>query len=187
MIIRRIFRRLFARTSDGARSGWPKLVLALLVLGAVPLIGYWRGLGSDPSEIGAGATEMIVENLEQNGQRVNLVLKEKSGPRRVVVSIGQAEALSIIQDLNPSAPMPPMTAYAMSRAMIDKMGGKIQRIVVNNATDKELFAQIVLSTESREMAVDATPSDAIALALRAKAPIFVNAVVLDKVGVVSGR
>ena len=45
----------------------------------------------------------------------------------------------------------------------------------------------VLATDSREITVDAAPSDAIALALRAKAPIYADATVLDKAGIVSGR
>ena len=189
MLVRRILKRVFARTSSGARASWPKLALALLVLIALPALAYWRGLGNDPSQIGANATEMVVETIEPTpGQpRLNLVLKEKSGPRRLVVAVGQAEAFSIIKDLDLPYNVPSVTAYTMTRQIVGDLGGKVQRVVVNNASDKELFAKVVLATDTRELAIDASPSDAIALALKTKAPIFAESIVLDKAGVVSGR
>lgn len=191
MLVRRILKRVFARTSSGARSTWPKLALAVLVLAALPALAYWRGIGSDPSQVGASATEMMVETLEPTpGQaRLNLVLKEKSGPRRLVVAIGQAEAFSIIKDLDLPYNVPAVTAYSMTRQIVGDLGGKVQRVVVNNASDRELFAKVVLATDTREVVIDATPSDAIALALKTKAPIYVEPAVLDKAGVAgsSGR
>jgi PAS domain-containing protein len=74
-----------------------------------------------------------------------------------------------------------------ARLVRDRPGGKVQRVVVNNVNDTAYFAKIVLATDSHEVAVDAAPSDAIALALRAKAPIYADAAVLDKAGIVSGR
>jgi bifunctional DNase/RNase len=75
----------------------------------------------------------------------------------------------------------------MTRSLVDGVGGRVQRVVVNNVTDTAYFAKVVLATDSREVVVDAAPSDAIALALRAKAPIFADTLVLDKAGIVSGR
>lgn len=188
MLLRRIFTRLLVRSSSGARAGWPKLILALVVILALPAVAFWRGLGFESSQISANAKEMTVENLERAGDRINLVLKEKSGPRRLVLQIGQAEALSIVEDMNPSQRMPsPVSAYATTRSIATGLGGKVERVVVNNLTDTALSAKVVLSTENREVLVDAPPSDAIALALRAKAPIFVDTVVLEKIGVPSAR
>jgi bifunctional DNase/RNase len=164
------------------------LVLVALVLLALPLVATWRGFGLQSSEIGSNATEMVVERLEPTPSKINLVLKEKAGPRRLVLTVGQAEAGSIIQDLNlPYRVEPPVTAYSMTRSLVDGVGGRVQRVVVNNVTDTAYFAKVVLATDSREVAVDAAPSDAIALALRARAPIFADSLVLDKAGIVSGR
>lgn len=190
MLVRRILRRVFARTSSGARASWPKLLIALVILAALPGLAYLRGIGADQTPIGTNATEMVVETIEPTpGQtRLNLVLKEKSGPRRLVVAVGQAEAFSIIDDLDLPYSVPPVTAYSMTRQIVGDLGGKVQRVVVNNATNRELFAKVVLSTDTREVVVDATPSDAIALALKSKAPIYAEPAVLDKAGVVgSGR
>ena len=186
MLVARIFKRLFARTASGARASWPKLLLVLVVLVALPGLAYWRGLGNDASQVGANASEMVVERLEQPEQgRFNVVLKEKSGPRRLVVSVGPTEAFSMIKDLDLPYNPPSVTAYTLTRQIVGDLGGKVQRVVVNNATDRELFAKVVLTTETRELAVDATPSDAIALALRTKAPIYAEAIVLDRAGVSS--
>jgi bifunctional DNase/RNase len=183
MLLRRLFKRLIARSFS-----LPKLIIALVVVAALPAAAYWRGFGTNPSEIGANASEMVVERLDTGtSNRINLVLKEKSGPRRLVVTVGQAEAFSIIQDLNLPYQAPQVTAYSMTRSIADGLGGKIQRVVVNDANDKQFYAKIVLSTDNHEVAVDAAPSDAIALALRAKAPIFADLAVLDKAGIVSGR
>jgi bifunctional DNase/RNase len=187
MLIRRFFARLLARSSSGARASWPKLVVALLILLALPAVAYWRGLGTEASDVGANATEMTVEYFDPTPSKFNLVLKEKAGPRRLVVAIGVAEAASIIQDLNLPYNAPPVTAYAMTRTITDRLGGKIQRVVVDNVTDKAFAAKIVLMTDNHEVAIDAAPSDAIALALRAKAPIFADPGVLDKAGIITGR
>lgn len=185
MLVRRILKRVFVRTSSGARANWLKLLLALVVLAALPALTYWRGIGNDPSQVGTNATEMVVETLEPTpGQpRLNLVLKEKSGPRRLVVAVGQAEAFSIIKDLDLPYNVPAVTAYSMTRQIVGDLGGKVQRVVVNNATDKELFAKVVVATDTREVVIDATPSDAIALAMKTKAPIYAEPAVLDKAGV----
>ena len=187
MLLRRIVRRLAARGA-GLRSSRPKLVLALVVLAVLPAFAVWRGLGVANSEVGANASEMVVEQLDTStSNKLNLVLKEKSGPRRLVVAVSPMEASSIIKDLDLPYQVMPVTAYAMSRSIADGLGARVARVVVNNATDKAFFAKVVLATESREITVDAAPSDAIALALRAKAPIYADAMVLDKAGIVSGR
>jgi uncharacterized protein len=186
MLLRRILRRLGARAA-GLRSGWPKLVLALVILAALPAFALWRGMGVETSDVGAGASEMMVEQLDTSANKLNLVLKEKSGPRRLVVAVSAMEASSIVNDLNLPYRVEPVTAYAMTRSIADGLGAKIARVVVNNATDKAFFAKIVLATDNREIAIDAAPSDAIALALRAKAPIYADATVLEKAGIVSGR
>jgi bifunctional DNase/RNase len=189
MLIQRFIRRLLARSAVGARANAPKLLIALLILVALPVAAYWRGFGLDQSDVGANASEMVVENIDstRGTSRLNLVLKEKSGPRRLVVALGPVEAASIVSDLKLPYEVPEVTAYAMTRSIADGLGAKIQRVVVNNATDKAFFAKVVLATDNREIAVDAAPSDAIALAVRAKAPIYADQSVLEKAGIVSGR
>ena len=185
MVLRRIVARLLARSS----RSWPKLLLAGLLLAALPVAAAVRGFGQDPSQVGANASEMVVERLEPTPpNKINLVLKEKSGARRLVLAVGETEASSIIQDVNLGfRTEQPVTAYAMTRSIVDGIGGRVQRVVVNNVNETSFFAKVVVTTDSREIAVDAAPSDAIALALRAKAPIYADVTVLDRAGIVSGR
>ena len=188
MLIRKVLRRLLARSSSGLRSSWPKLLVALVVLLALPALAYWRGFGVEQSDLGANASEMVVERLDPSPNKINLVLKEKSGARRLVVAVGQTEAGSIVQDLNlPYRIEPPVTAYSMTRSITDSLGGQVRRVIVNNVTDTALFAKIIVAANDHEVAIDAAPSDAIALALRAKAPIYAEELVLNKAGVVPGR
>jgi bifunctional DNase/RNase len=56
-------------------------------------------------------------------------------------------------------------------------------VVVNNVSNETFYAKVIMSTESRQIEVDSRPSDAIALALRARVPIFAEASVLDRAGV----
>ena len=192
MLVKRVLKRLLARSAGGGRSAWPKLLIALIVLAALPALAYWRGFGLEGSGLSQNASEMVVERIDRgtdrNSERLNLVLKEKSGPRRLVLAVGPAEALSIVNDVN-SLGMggPIVSAYALSSQIAGALGGKIQRLVVNDATDKAFFTKVVLVTENREVTIDASTGDAIALALRSKVPIFADNSVLDKAGIVSGR
>ena len=74
--------------------------------------------------------------------------------------------------------------YDLMRSMIKELGGQISRVIVNNVTDTTFYAKVVMNSEGRQIEIDSRPSDAIALALRAKAPIFAEGSVLDKAGVV---
>jgi uncharacterized protein len=56
-------------------------------------------------------------------------------------------------------------------------------VVVSNVSNETFYAKVIMSTESRQVEVDSRPSDAIALALRARVPIFAEASVLDRAGV----
>ena len=68
------------------------------------------------------------------------------------------------------------------RDTIQQMGGRIDRVLVNDATQREYLAQIVVSNNGDVKVIKARPGDAIALALKSGAPIFVENQVLDKFG-----
>ena len=134
--------------------------------------------------------EMVVEEIRpiRGGEQINLILKEKAGNRRLVMSVGQSEALAIFVDLSaiqsrakPKVESP--TSYDLMRSLVQELGGTVNRVVVNNVTNETFYAKVIMSTESRQVEVDSRPSDAIALALRARVPIFAESSVLDKAGV----
>ncbi|MCC7106752.1 MAG: bifunctional nuclease family protein, partial [Chloroflexi bacterium] len=72
-------------------------------------------------------------------------------------------------------------------SIVDSLGARVQHVVVNNVNDQTFYAKIVMTTENRQVEVDAAPSDAIALAMRSHVPIYVEGAVLEKAGIVSPR
>jgi uncharacterized protein len=84
-----------------------------------------------------------------------------------------------LQGVTATRPLP----YDLIRTIIDDMGGAVDRIAVTDLTDDVFFARIVLRRDGREVEIDSRPSDAIALAVRARVPILVDDSVMDKAGV----
>jgi len=131
--------------------------------------------------------EMAVEEIRPNraGDQITLILKEKRGTRRLVMAVGQSEALAIYSDMNRQARLQvePPTSYDLMRSLVQELGGTVNRVVVSNVTNETFYAKVIMTTDSRQVEVDSRPSDAIALALRAHVPIFAEASVLDRAGV----
>jgi bifunctional DNase/RNase len=131
--------------------------------------------------------EMSVEEIRPNraGDQITLILKEKRGNRRLVMAVGQSEALAIYADLNRQVRLTvePPTSYDLMRSLVQQLGGTVNRVVVSNVTNETFYAKVVMSKDNSQIEVDSRPSDAIALALRAHVPIFAEASVLDRAGV----
>src|SRR5205823_3697739 len=88
--------------------------------------------------------EMAVEDIRQNraGDQITLVLKEKRGNRRLVMSVGMSEALAIASDLNRQArtQIDPPTSYDLMRSLVQELGGTVNRVVVSNVTNETFYA-----------------------------------------------
>jgi uncharacterized protein len=128
--------------------------------------------------------ETIVESIRVSlvTQHRVVILKEVDGERHLPIWIGSYEAEAIameLQGVTASRPLP----YDLMRTIIDDMGGTVDRIAVTELTDDVFFARIVLDQNGREVEIDSRPSDAIALAVRARVPILVSESVMDKAGV----
>ena len=107
-----------------------------------------------------------------------VILKDKEGDRVLPIWVGIFEANAIaLQIENISTPRP-MT-HDLLRNVIQDLKASVQKIVVCDLQENTFYALIYLSLNGDTVAVDARPSDAIALALRARAPIFVEDVVID--------
>ena len=121
-----------------------------------------------------------------NYQRV-VILKEKSSQQRYLpIWIGGAEAESIAIKLQDVPIARPLT-HDLVTNIIGELGAKISAIVVSDLTDDTFFAKIVLDDDGSQVEIDSRPSDAIALAVRTKAPIYVDEGVLDRAGVPSDK
>lgn len=116
---------------------------------------------------------------ENRGEQV-IVLKEKGGNRILPIVIGIMEVTAIKMKISGLTPPRPMT-HDLLYATIRQIGAKLDKIVVTKLEQNTFFAKLVLQVDGRIEEVDARPSDSIALAIRADAPIFAEETVLDKV------
>ena len=107
-----------------------------------------------------------------------VILKDKGGDRVLPIWVGVFEANAIaLQIENVSTPRP-MT-HDLLRNILSEIEADVQRIVVSALKENTFYAMIYLNRRGETMAVDARPSDAIALALRTKSPIFVEESVVE--------
>jgi hypothetical protein len=128
--------------------------------------------------------EMVVESIRVslvNYQRV-LILKEKETDRYLPIWIGPAEADAIAYELQKVSVARPLT-HDLLKAIIGELGATVTSIIINDLANDTFFARIVMETGDRYLEVDSRPSDAIALAVRAKVPIYAAEKVLEKAGI----
>ena len=108
-----------------------------------------------------------------------LVLGELEGSRRLPIWIGFSEARSIATVLeNQSQPRP--NTHDLAKRLIDRLEGKVERVVVTRLTEEIYYALIVVRAQGRIVEIDARPSDAIAIGLRYEAPLFVREAVFER-------
>ena len=128
--------------------------------------------------------EMVVDSIRvslMNYQRV-VILKEKETNRYLPIWIGAAEADAIAVKLQGVSVPRPLT-HDLLQSIVDAFGAKIQSIVVSELKNDTFFAKILISVDGSQMEIDSRPSDAIALAVRVPAPIFVDESVLERAGI----
>jgi uncharacterized protein len=120
-----------------------------------------RGLMMDP------ATNMPI-----------VVLKDVGSETVMPIWVGIFEANAIAIEIEKMAAPRPMT-HDLTKNLIRHMNGELERIVITELRDDTFFAVLWLRQEGELMTIDARPSDAIALALRADCPIFVSEAVMQ--------
>ena len=130
-----------------------------------------------------GLVQMEVSKIridERRGEQV-VVLKERSGNRFLPIIIGISEVTAIKMKISGIQPPRPLT-HDLLKDTIAQLGATLQRVVITKLEFNTFFAKLVLQTrEGQVCEVDARPSDSIAVALRADAPIFVAEEVLNQV------
>ncbi len=108
-----------------------------------------------------------------------VVLHDKENRRALPIWIGSAEASSIIRKIENLSVTRPMT-HDLIISIIEKTGYKISKVEINDVEKETYYATIFLEdSEGKEIEIDSRPSDAIAVAIRIDAPIFVTANVLS--------
>lgn len=118
--------------------------------------------------------------IDEKRQEQIIVLKEKDGSRMLPIVIGLLEATAIKMKLGGVEPPRPLT-HDLLKALIESLGAKLEKVVVDKIIDNTFHAKLVINTgDSKVEYIDARPSDSIALAVRTKSPIFVEEEVLNK-------
>ena len=128
--------------------------------------------------------EMTVESVRinlQTSQRV-VILKATKQERYLFIWIAHAEAYAIAIELQGTSSPRPLT-HDLLKNVISDLGAKIVSIVISDLIEDIFYARIVLDVDGRHVEIDSRPSDAIALAVRAKTPIYVEDSVLERAGV----
>mgnify|MGYP001819423235 CR=1 FL=1 len=109
-----------------------------------------------------------------------MILKEAGGERILPIWIGPGEASAIAMVLAGIEFARPLT-HDLLHAVVGEMGGEVVRVQIHRVVDNTYFASLLLRGKASFVEVDSRPSDSVALALRASAPIFVLDDLLDKV------
>jgi bifunctional DNase/RNase len=127
------------------------------------------------------AIEMTIKGLmiDPVSQMPIIILKNSKGDSILPIWVGVFEANAIAMQLEKVVSPRPMT-HDLLRSVIEHLRAQVRRVVITNLENNTFFASIHLQRSGEAFEVDARPSDAMALALRANAPIFVEQQVLDK-------
>ncbi len=115
---------------------------------------------------------------ETHGRHL-VVLKEKEGQRKMPIVIGFFEVWAIHRTINDEPPPRPFT-HELFGNVLDALGVRIERVVVNALKDGTFYGRLVLNRDGETFDIDSRPSDATALAVQKGAPIFVDEEVLEQ-------
>ena len=119
--------------------------------------------------------------ISENDDQQIIILKETNGTRNFPIVIGIAEAAAIDRRLKKrSTPRPP--THELLSSVIEQMGGKVERVVINDLRERTFFALLHIRQGEKVIQIDSRPSDAIALGIGHDVPIFVEEKVLEAVG-----
>ena len=111
--------------------------------------------------------------LEHKTQQNIVILRELDGQRILPIWIGPGEAQAIRRILS-EEPFPRPLTHDLLQIVIEGLKAKVARVVIADLRENTFFASVVIQRGEEVLSVDARPSDSIAIALRAKAPMFVN-------------
>lgn len=116
-----------------------------------------------------------------SGGAYALVLGDSDGGRRLPIIIGAFEAQAIALELEKIQPPRPMT-HDLLRDLLDQVGGEVVAVVISELRDGTFYARVRFVHDGQERELDSRPSDAVALAVRVEAPIYVSDAVLSEAG-----
>ena len=128
--------------------------------------------------------EMSIDSIRvsmMNYQRV-VILKEKDAEGFLPIWIGPAEADAIAIKLQGVTPPRPLT-HDLLETSITSLGATVNSIIITDMQNDTFYAKLILDVNGERLELDSRPSDAMAVAIRAEAPIYADESVLDRAGI----
>ena len=124
--------------------------------------------------------EGVFEDVSSGPSAKFVIVADEIG-RRVPIAIGGFESRAILEAMEGVRPDRPMT-HDLVRSVVEKLGATLERVLIDDLWNTVYYAKLVLAPEEgdEELLVDARPSDAIALALRFGAPIYMSDAILEQ-------
>ena len=154
--------------------------LGILLIVGIGLLGARdRSEGPPPSVTGPQEVEVVGLLLDSQTHQPTIVLRGKRDKRAFAMVIGAAEATGIALPLQNVTPPRPLT-HDLFMTLFGRLNVSVTKVVITDLRDNTYFATLVLKTGTATMELDSRPSDAIALAIRAKAPVFAEDRVFEK-------
>ncbi len=129
--------------------------------------------------------EVVIDSIRVSlisSQRI-VMLRDIEGDQQLPIWIGPFEAEAIAIELQDTEIARPLT-HDLLKNVIEALGGAITHIVISELRDSVFYARLHIRLNGRTQDIDCRPSDAIALAVRAKAPIYVAEEVMEEAGIV---
>jgi bifunctional DNase/RNase len=128
--------------------------------------------------------EVIIDSVRVSlmTQHRLVVLKDLNSDRYLPIWIGPFEAEAITSELQEMLQARPFT-HDLIKSVIRELGGKVVHVFINDLRNDVFYARLVIELNGRTVEVDSRPSDAIAVAVRTKSPIFVAEHVMDRAGI----
>lgn len=128
--------------------------------------------------------EVIIDSIRVSlmSQHRIVVLKEMNGERYLPIWIGPFEADAITVELQEVPPPRPLT-HDLLKSIIRELSGRVVHVLVSDLRNDVYYARIVIEVDGRQIEIDSRSSDAIALAVRVKAPIYVAETVMNQAAI----
>jgi uncharacterized protein len=141
-----------------------------------------EGLSYHPKRSPMQEMQIYGVSFDLVGKQPIVLLKTAEGNKFLPIWIGHPEAAAILMKLQSASTPRPMT-HDLVTDMLDQLGAQVTRITVTELRENTFYAQITVQLDGSEIEVDSRPSDAIALAIRADAPIFAADEVIEESGI----
>ena len=159
---------------------WRLITLAIVTVALTGMAAPEREPGpTPPRATGPQEATVVAVGVNQATGQPAVILEGKRDHRRITLAIGLAEATGIAVPLQGVTPPRPLT-HDLFLTLFGRFNVKLTRVVVTDLKDDIYYATVHLTANGADVTLDSRPSDAIALALRAKVPVLVEDRVFDK-------